>query len=80
MISYRWWCSSLEGKNTFKGSVALQGTTQDHWMHAVPKRANNLGPRINLTFRQIVNPERSRGACISSVELQHICAGSMLGQ
>lgn len=30
---------------------------QAHWMHALPKRAGVPAPRINLTFRRIVNPE-----------------------
>ena len=42
-----------------KGLLCMvQGSTQDHWMHAVPKRAKCLGPRINLTFRRIVHLER----------------------
>ena len=37
--------------------LTMQGTTQDHWMHAVPKRAHSLGTRVNLTFRKVVRPE-----------------------
>ena len=36
--------------------LVMSGSIQDHWMHSVPKRAHVPGPRINLTFRQIVNP------------------------
>ena len=36
------------------GSVLLmQGETQHHWAHAIPKTKKELGPRINITFRQI---------------------------
>jgi alkylated DNA repair dioxygenase AlkB len=37
------------------GSVLVTGgTTQEHWQHAIPKTATDVGPRINLTFRSIV--------------------------
>lgn len=37
------------------GSVlVMQGDTQTNWLHAVPKSARPLGPRINLTFRWII--------------------------
>ncbi|MEX0693236.1 MAG: alpha-ketoglutarate-dependent dioxygenase AlkB [Rhodospirillales bacterium] len=37
------------------GSVlVMRGDTQANWLHAVPKSARPLGPRINLTFRWIV--------------------------
>jgi len=36
------------------GSLLLMaGATQHHWVHAVPKTALPVGPRVNLTFRQI---------------------------
>ena len=36
------------------GSLLLMaGATQHHWVHAVPKTAVPVGPRVNLTFRQI---------------------------
>jgi alkylated DNA repair dioxygenase AlkB len=36
------------------GSLLLMaGATQHHWLHAVPKTAVPVGPRVNLTFRQI---------------------------
>ncbi len=33
--------------------LIMQGRTQQCWMHAVPKRAKAVGPRINLTFRTV---------------------------
>ena len=37
------------------GSVLImQGETQHHWQHSVPKQAKVNQPRINLTFRQII--------------------------
>jgi len=35
--------------------LMMRGTTQSHWQHHVPKRANADG-RINLTFRTILKP------------------------
>jgi alkylated DNA repair dioxygenase AlkB len=36
------------------GSLLLmKGSTQHFWKHQVPKTAKPIGPRINLTFRQI---------------------------
>ena len=36
------------------GSLLLmKGSTQDRWLHQVPKESRPLGPRINLTFRKI---------------------------
>jgi len=34
--------------------LVMRGTTQRQWEHAVPKSARSLGPRINLTYRQII--------------------------
>jgi alkylated DNA repair dioxygenase AlkB len=34
--------------------LVMKGSTQDQWMHAVPKRANIEEERINLTFRNVV--------------------------
>ena len=37
------------------GSLLLmQGATQHHWLHQIPKTKRPLGERINLTFRKIV--------------------------
>ncbi|MDT7827860.1 alpha-ketoglutarate-dependent dioxygenase AlkB [Pricia sp. S334] len=33
--------------------LIMQGTTQQHWLHQVPKTAKPIGERINLTFRVI---------------------------
>jgi alkylated DNA repair dioxygenase AlkB len=36
------------------GSLLLmQGPTQHHWVHAVPKTSRPVGERINLTFRHV---------------------------
>ncbi len=36
------------------GSLLLmQGATQHHWLHQIPKTAKTIGERINLTFRVI---------------------------
>ncbi|WP_026880498.1 alpha-ketoglutarate-dependent dioxygenase AlkB family protein [Hymenobacter norwichensis] len=36
------------------GSLLLmRGTTQQHWLHAVPKTARPTEPRLNLTFRWV---------------------------
>lgn len=34
--------------------LVMRGLTQQHWLHAVPKTAHPVGPRINLTFRKVV--------------------------
>ena len=37
------------------GSLLLMaGTCQHHWVHGLPKTKSAVGPRINLTFRNIV--------------------------
>lgn len=37
------------------GSLLLmKGTTQEHWLHQIPKTKKEIGQRINLTFRIIV--------------------------
>ncbi|KUG06097.1 alpha-ketoglutarate-dependent dioxygenase AlkB family protein [Solirubrum puertoriconensis] len=37
------------------GSLLLmQGATQQNWQHALPKTAQAVGPRLNLTFRRII--------------------------
>jgi alkylated DNA repair dioxygenase AlkB len=33
--------------------LLMQGSTQHHWMHEIPRTAKLIGPRINLTFRVI---------------------------
>ena len=35
--------------------LVMHGQTQKCWLHSIPKRKNILGPRINLTFRNIKN-------------------------
>ena len=33
--------------------LVMAGATQRHWLHAVPPTARAVGPRINLTFRNV---------------------------
>jgi alkylated DNA repair dioxygenase AlkB len=40
--------------------LVMGGTSQHHWRHGVPKTRKPVGPRINLTFRRIVQPARAR--------------------
>ena len=35
----------------------MAGTMQQFWKHDVPKTRNNVGERINLTFRKITQAE-----------------------
>lgn len=37
--------------------VIMAGTMQQFWKHEVPKTTENVGERINLTFRQIAEPK-----------------------
>lgn len=38
------------------GDVLIMGPkSQVHWLHRVPKTKTAVGPRINLTFRRVVN-------------------------
>jgi alkylated DNA repair dioxygenase AlkB len=34
--------------------IIMAGTMQKFWKHDVPKTKENIGERINLTFRKIV--------------------------
>lgn len=34
--------------------LVMGGTSQHHWIHAVPKTKAQVGERINLTFRRII--------------------------
>jgi alkylated DNA repair dioxygenase AlkB len=34
--------------------LVMHGPTQTHWMHALPKTARVMKPRVNLTFRTMV--------------------------
>jgi alkylated DNA repair dioxygenase AlkB len=31
----------------------MRGPTQHNWLHALPKTARPIGPRLNLTFRLV---------------------------
>ncbi len=33
--------------------LVMEGATQHHWLHSVPKSTKVLAPRINLTFRRV---------------------------
>jgi alkylated DNA repair dioxygenase AlkB len=35
--------------------LVMQGRTQRHWQHCVPRRAQLTEQRINLTFRKVIN-------------------------
>ncbi len=35
--------------------LIMKGKTQHHWEHQLPKRANIVGERINLTFRVLTS-------------------------
>ncbi|NGM90711.1 alpha-ketoglutarate-dependent dioxygenase AlkB, partial [Parapusillimonas sp. SGNA-6] len=35
--------------------LVMKGTTQTHWLHRLPPTSKVTTPRINLTFRKIVN-------------------------
>lgn len=35
--------------------LVMQGTTQTHWLHRLPPTTKVLRPRVNLTFRTIVD-------------------------
>jgi alkylated DNA repair dioxygenase AlkB len=37
--------------------LVMAGTLQHHWMHSIPKSAQPVGERINLTFRNILQEE-----------------------
>ena len=44
------------------GSLLVMGGRMQHsWRHAVPKTGGEVGPRLNLTFRQLRHPERQTG-------------------
>ncbi len=36
------------------GLLLMQGTTQTHWLHSLPKARRVSAPRINLTFRTMI--------------------------
>ena len=38
--------------------LVMGGPMQHHWYHAVPKTRKPVAPRINLTFRTILRPDR----------------------
>ncbi len=42
--------------------LVMRGATQANWKHGVPKRTKPCGPRVNLTFRRIIDPAAAAGA------------------
>jgi len=40
--------------------LIMAGTMQEHWQHSIPKRKGVTEPRINLTFRRIVESPGSQ--------------------
>ena len=51
--SNKWACELASGD-----VLIMKGSVQQHWTHSIPKMLRVSHPRINLTFRQIVHPER----------------------
>ena len=47
--------------------LVMRGATQQHWSHSVPKR-KGCGPRINLTFRTVVQLEKAGETAGAAVE------------
>ena len=45
-------------KLTSGSLLLMKGETQTYWNHGIAKESRPCGPRINLTFRQIVPPSR----------------------
>ncbi len=44
------------------GSVLLmKGDTQRYWKHGLPKQTKPCGPRINLTFRRVLDLQADYG-------------------
>ena len=40
--------------------LVMRGTTQHFWVHGIKKETRPMGPRVNLTFRRIVEPISGR--------------------
>lgn len=38
---------------TSESILIMKGSTQQHWLHGIEKKTRTLGPRINLTFRNV---------------------------
>ena len=41
--------------------IIMAGTMQQFWKHEIPKTKENVGERINLTFREIIERNRPTG-------------------
>jgi alkylated DNA repair dioxygenase AlkB len=35
--------------------IVMRGALQHHWQHQVPRTRNSVGPRVNLTFRRVLD-------------------------
>lgn len=44
--------------------LVMAGTSQHHWLHAVPKTDEPVGERISLTFRLILSPRGHAGRSV----------------
>jgi alkylated DNA repair dioxygenase AlkB len=42
--------------------LVMKGTTQSHWLHSLPKTKKVTMPRVNLTFRTMVDSPQMRSA------------------
>jgi alkylated DNA repair dioxygenase AlkB len=42
--------------------LVMKGTTQTHWLHSLPKTKKVSTPRVNLTFRTMVDSPQMRSA------------------
>ncbi len=40
--------------------LIMRGPTQHHWLHGIKKETRPVGPRVNLTFRNILMPSTDR--------------------
>lgn len=45
---------SLKIALTHGSLLIMEGSTQTHWLHSIPKEKTSCQPRINLTFRKIL--------------------------
>jgi alkylated DNA repair dioxygenase AlkB len=53
-LRHRWRKSLTHSIDLAAGSLlVMSGTTQHHWVHALPKTQRAVGERINLTFRLV---------------------------
>lgn len=54
------------------GSILImRGSTQELYKHGIDKTKEDVGPRINLTFRHIVNPQIKPGEWLNAPSTSH---------